>query len=74
MVCVMSDEVDGYQIYLHMFPVPQLGLAAASHTDSGRVGPRIATVFLLEEVLRENDPLELRVLVLVRILEQKAAN
>ena len=62
------------KIYLHMFPMPQLGLAAARHADPRGVGPQVAAVLLLEEVLRENQPLELRVLVLVRILEQEAKN
>ena len=57
-----------------MFPMPQLGLAAARYADPRGVGPQVAAVLLLEEVLRENQPLKLRVLVLVRILEQEAEN
>ena len=39
--------------------MPQLGLAAARYTHPGGVGPQIAAIFLLEEVLREYYSLEL---------------
>ena len=59
--------------HLDVLSVPQLSLAAApgSRRRDG-VGPQIGAVVLLQEVLGEYYPLELRVSVLVRVFEQKA--